>query len=95
MIILLLVPLGLQVANIGETVVGQVIARVILIVMMQAWYWWWVEISWIDRIFAHSSSKVFRSLPSQDEGDQEDYNHNGQLHEKLINVSFDRAEEEE
>jgi amino acid permease len=32
--VLLLVPLGLQVANIGETVVGQVIARVILIFMM-------------------------------------------------------------
>jgi hypothetical protein len=64
-------------------------------VMMYAWYWWWVEIYWIDRIFANSSSKVFRSLPSQNEGDQEDYNHNGDLHEKLINVSFDRAEEEE
>ena len=63
--------------------------------MMYAWYWWWVEISWVDRIFAHSSSKVFRSLPSHNEGDQEDYNHNGELHEKLINVSFDRAEEEE
>ena len=74
---------------------GEVISRVILMVMMYAWYWWWVEISWIDRIFAHSNTKVFRSLPSQNEGDQEDYNHNGDLHEKLINVSFDRAEEEE
>ena len=96
MTILILAPLGLQIANIGETVLGQMLARVILTIMMYAWYWWWVEISWIARMFAHSSSKVFRSLhPSQDEADQEDYNQNGDLHEKLINVSFDRGQEEE
>jgi len=44
-------PFGIQICNIGYTIVGQVLMRVILVLIMLSWYWWWVEIAWFDKMF--------------------------------------------
>jgi len=90
--LLLSIPLGIQICNIGYTVVGKIIMRIIVAGMMLAWYWWWIEVAWFEKIFRGTSSRVFRSVESLGE------NMNGEgygLNERLLNISFERAHEEE
>jgi len=91
--LLILVPLLIQICNIGYTFIGKVLMRVIIVGMMLAWYWWWVEVAWFDKMFRGATSRVFRSVETQGEtynGGEEEA-----LQERLLNISFERVHEEE